>query len=113
MSQRFILALAAYMPQYNLYLRDISYAYIQFTTHLTHLNKEFSIHLLVKLGLDSNAILKIIKLLYGVPETRNHWFNTYYSHHCEKLSITQSTYNLCLLYTKNSSSSGFRIVGGK
>ena len=65
----------------------------------------------VELGLDSNAILKIIKLLYGVSEAGNHWFNTYHSYHCEKLSITQSTYDPYLSYTENSSSSGFGIVG--
>lgn len=38
MSQRLILALAACMPQYDLYLRDISQAYVQSTTHL---NRDF------------------------------------------------------------------------
>ncbi len=108
MSQRLILALAACMPQYDLYLRDISQAYVQSTTHL---NREFFVRPPVELGLPSNAILKIIKPLYGVPEAGNHWFNTYHSHHREKLSMTQSTYDPCLLYTENSSSSGFGIVG--
>ena len=107
MSQRLILALAVCMPQYDLYLRDISQAYIQSTTHL---NREFLVRPPVELGLHSDAILKIIKPLYGVPEAGNYWFSTYHSNHCEKLSMTQSTYNPYLLYTKNSSS-GFRIVG--
>ena len=108
MSQRLILALAACMPQYDLYLRDISQAYVQSTTHL---NREFFVRPPVELGLPSNAILKIIKPLYGVPEAGNHWFSTYHSHHREKLSMTQSTYDPCLLYTENSSRSGFGIVG--
>ena len=65
---------------------------------------------LQELGLQSDSILKIIKPLYGVPKAGNHWFNTYHRHHLEKLSMTQSTYNLCLLYTNNNSC-GFRIVG--
>lgn len=69
MSYYLILALAAYMLKYNLELRDIPLAYVQFTTHF---NREFYLHLLVKLGLDSNTILKIIKPLYGVSKVRNH-----------------------------------------
>ena len=38
MSQQLILALATCMQKYDLYLRDISQAYVQFTTHL---NGEF------------------------------------------------------------------------
>ena len=64
----------------------------------------------VELRLHSDAILKIIKPLYGVPEAGNHWFNTYHFHHCQKLSMRQSTYDPYLLYTE-SSSSGFGIVG--
>ena len=63
----------------------------------------------IELGLPSDAILKIIKPLYGVPEAENHWFNIYHSHHRKKLLMTQSTYDPCLLYTKNSSN-GFEIV---
>ena len=75
-----------------------------------HLNREFYIRLPVELELHSNAILKIIKPLYGFPEARNHWFNANYSHHFEKLLMTQSTYDPYLLYTENTSS-GFGILG--
>lgn len=91
-----------------MYLCNILQAYDQ---SITYLNKDFFIHPLIELGLFSNAILKIIKPLYRVSETRNHWFNTYHLHYHEKLLITQSTYDPCLLYTKNSSSCGFGIVG--
>ena len=91
-----------------MYLRDISQAYVQ---SIIYLNREFYVRPPVKLGLDSNAILKIMKPLYGVPKAGNHWFNTYHFHHCEKLSMTQSIYNPCLLYTENSSSTRFGIVG--
>ncbi len=107
MSQRLILALAVCMQQFNLYLRDISPGYVQSTTYL---NREFFVRPPQELGLQSDSILKIIKLLYGVPEAVNHWFNTYHRHHLEKLSMTQSTYNLCLMYTDNNSCV-FGIVG--
>lgn len=68
-------------------------------------------YLLVKLRLDNNTILKIIKPLYRVPKVKNHWFNTYRFDYYDKLLMTQSIYNFCLLYTKNSSGNRFEIVG--
>lgn len=107
MSQRLILSLAACMQQYDLYLRDISQAYIQSTTHL---NREFFVRPLQELELQSDSILKIIKPLYGVPKAGNYSFNTYHRHQLEKLSMTQSTYDPYLLYADNDSS-GFEVVG--
>jgi hypothetical protein len=52
--------------------------------------------------------LKIIKPLYGVPEAGNHWFHTYHQHHLDKLYISESTYDPCLLHTNEN---GFGIVG--
>ena len=45
-------------------------------------------------------ILKLVRPLYGVPETGNHWFQTYHGYHHEKLKMEQSTYDPCLLFTK-------------
>src|SRR6266702_4259539 len=87
-----------------LYLRDISQIYIQFNTHL---NRNFFIHLPLKFRLKDGLILRVIKPLYSVPETSNHWFNIYHRHHLNKLQINQSIYNPCLLYTN---SNGFRII---
>ena len=39
-----------------------------------------------------------MKPLYGVPQAGNHWFATYHTHHKEKLGMTKSTYDPCLLY---------------
>lgn len=63
-----------------------------------------------ELGLHSDTILKIIKPLYGIPEVGNHWFNSHHSHHLDKFSMTQSSYDPCLLYIRDNSS-GFGIVG--
>jgi hypothetical protein len=52
-------------------------------------------------------ILKVLKPLYKVLEARNHWFKTYYAYYVKNLNITQSTYNLCLLYSNKL----FGIVG--
>jgi hypothetical protein len=43
------------------------------------------------------TIIVVLKLLYGVTEAGTYWWATYFKHHREKLYITTSTYNLCLL----------------
>lgn len=96
------------MLQYDLYFWDILQAYVK---SITHLNRKFFMHLLVQLGLPGNVNFKIIKSLYGVSKAENHLFISYHFDQHEKLSMTQLTYDPCLLYTKNSSSSRFRIIG--
>jgi hypothetical protein len=102
-SQRLILCIAA-IGNHDLYLRDISQAYVQFTTNL---NREFYVQPPHKLPIDNDSILKVLKPLYGVPEAGNHWFKTYHAHHVKNLNMTQSTYDPCLLY----SNKPFGIVG--
>jgi hypothetical protein len=94
-SQRLILCLATMkLPQAQLYLRDISQAYVQSTTTL---NREFYVRPLTELsgqlGIDENSVLKVVRPLYGIPEAGNHWFRTYHSHHIEHLGMNQSTYD--------------------
>ncbi|KAI1002382.1 hypothetical protein K3495_g5815 [Podosphaera aphanis] len=98
-SQRLILCMASCIPNTNLYLRDISQAYVKSATKL---NRDFFIRpppeLKVELGLEENALLKAVKPLYGVPEAGNHWFCTYHNHHSKELFMTQSTFDSYLLY---------------
>ena len=105
MSQRLILALAAMIDLCNLYLRNITQAYVQSTTSL---NQKFYVRLPQELGLGNSAFLKIIKPFYGVPKASAHWFNTYHGHHTKKLLMAQSTYDSCLLHTNTN---GFEVVG--
>lgn len=106
-SQRLLLCLAQ-MGDYLLLLRDISQAYVQSATEL---NREFYVRppqeLKRQLGLDDNAILHVLKPLYGVPEAGNHWFKTYHDHHAEKLGVEQSTFDPCLLF----SNTPFGVIG--
>ncbi|TAQ87858.1 hypothetical protein B7494_g3834 [Chlorociboria aeruginascens] len=99
-SQRLILSIASMLlpTGHNLYLRDISQAYVQSTTEL---NRDFYVRPPKELKLANRTILKVIKPLYGVPEAGNHWFKTYYQHHVDELQMTQSTYDPCLLYTNS------------
>ncbi|EED12764.1 hypothetical protein TSTA_052850 [Talaromyces stipitatus ATCC 10500] len=55
------------------------------------------------------TILKVVKPLYGIPEAGNHWFRTYHIHHMDKLNMTTSTYDPCLLHYINQSQ-GFGIL---
>jgi hypothetical protein len=51
----------------------------------------------------------VLKPLYGVAEAGTYWWATYSKHHKEKLLITTSTYDLCLLVT--TTREAFGIVG--
>ena len=44
--------------------------------------------------------LRINRPLYGILEVGNYWFLIYYKYHINKLGLTTSTYNPCLLYYK-------------
>jgi len=83
----------------ELYLRDISQAYVQSTTTL---NRDFFIkpprELTAHLKLKEGAVLKVVKPLYNVPEAGNHWFKTYHSYYINEMSMKQSIYDPCLLY---------------
>jgi hypothetical protein len=68
MSQRIILALAAII-KHNLYLRDITQAYVQSKTPL---NRQFFIRSPPELDLSKDSILRVVKPLYGVPEAEAH-----------------------------------------
>jgi hypothetical protein len=111
-SQRLILALTATLigSGKNLYLRDISQAYVQSDTELC---RDLYIKPPIELEIAHNMVLKVIKPLYGIPEAGNHWFNTYHTHHIKELQMSQSTYDPCLLYTNTNTSTtaGFGVVG--
>jgi Reverse transcriptase (RNA-dependent DNA polymerase) len=105
-SQRLILAFAVILPDVKLYLRDITQAYTQSKTCL---NRAFYIRPPIELQLEEGSILRVVKPLYGVPEAGNHWYNTYHTHHIDQLDMSQSTYDPCLLYTRDTR--GFGLVG--
>ena len=105
-SQRVILCLATVLTATDIYLRDITQAYTQSTSNLAR-----EIYARPPPGFDIwiNCLLKVIKPLYGIPESGNHWFNTYHKHHLEELQMKQSTFDPCLLSTDEGAPLG--IVG--
>ena len=73
-NQRIVLSIAAMtMETIGLYLRDISQAYVQSTTLF---NRDFYINppreLVRELNLKESSVLKVLRPLYGVPESGNH-----------------------------------------
>ena len=69
MNQRLILTLTVNMSHLSLFLRNIFQVYVQSTISLT---RQFFIRPSVELGFKDNSILKIIKPLYEIPETKVH-----------------------------------------
>jgi hypothetical protein len=111
-SQRLIICLAVTFSQsMKLYLRDITQIYVQSRSTL---NRDFYVQsppeLIKLMGISPECILKLVKPLYEVPETGNHWFKTYHGHHTDKLGMIQSTYDSCLLYFTSPPS--FKLIWG-
>ncbi|KAI1000130.1 hypothetical protein K3495_g8068 [Podosphaera aphanis] len=48
-----------------------------------------------------DIIMVVRKPLHGIPEVGTHCWTTYHKHHQEKLGMEPSTYDPCLLITKN------------
>lgn len=109
-SQRILLCCAMIIPDMKVALRDISQAYTQSTTHL---ERNIFVRPVKELEMPPNKLLRVARPLYGIPEAGTHWFNTYQKHHIEKLNMETSTYDTCLLSSKNDNKTNleFGIVG--
>ncbi|KAM4061587.1 reverse transcriptase (RNA-dependent DNA polymerase) [Hirsutella rhossiliensis] len=111
-SQRLILAIAPGLLQnygITLSLRDITQAYPQSQTKLS---RTILTYLPTELQgkYPNGTIIRVIKPLYGIAEAGVHWFRTYQQHHLEKLDMSTSTYDSCLLIS-NTGPDTLGIVG--
>ncbi|KAM4065967.1 HHT1, Histones H3 and H4 [Hirsutella rhossiliensis] len=79
----------------TLSLRDITQAYPQSQTKLSDHSYVFA-HGTTR-QIPNGTIIRVIKPLYGIAEAGVHWFRTYQQHHLEKLDMSTSTYDSCLL----------------
>lgn len=50
------------------------------------------------MGLEKEKVLKVVRPLYGMPESPMHWFKTYLEYHKEKLGMGHSELDPCFLY---------------
>ena len=82
----------------NIYLCDISQAYMQ---SMTNLARDFYIHAPTEMGLKPGTILQVISPLYSMPEAGMHWYKTYHNHHLNNLEMIPSTFDPCLLFNKH------------
>lgn len=66
-----------------------------------------------ELEIPPNKLLRVVRPLYGISEAGTHLFNTYQKHHIVKLNMETSTYDTCLLSSKNDNKTNleFGIVG--
>lgn len=93
-SLRILVALCA-MYELPLHTRDVTKAFLQSTTVL---RRPVFVRPPKEMGID-DAVLKIIRPLYGMPESPIHWFNTYLNYHKEKLGMSGVPMDPCLLYS--------------
>ncbi|KAI0996562.1 hypothetical protein K3495_g11622 [Podosphaera aphanis] len=87
-------------------LRDVSQAYVQFTTVL---KRNIFVRPPKESNLSEDSILRVVRPLYGMSQAGNHWFSTYHKHHTENLQMANSPFDPCLLHT--SLHSLFGVVG--
>ena len=93
-SVRIMLAVAAAM-RLDIYLRDISQAYVSSDAHLL---REVYVIPPPELGLDEDILWHVRRPLYGLPESGLLWFETYVSHHQDVLGMRSMEIDPCFLY---------------
>lgn len=55
------------------------------------------------MALPEGYVLKVVKPLYGIPESGLHWYLTYLNHHLRTLGMKRSRVDLCVLYRRTGS----------
>ena len=93
-SQRLLLALAPSIPKTRVFSRDITQAYVQSNTKL---ERQVYIKAPKEMGLPDGWVLKIMKPLYGIPESGLHWYLTYLDHHLNELNMKRTRTDPCVL----------------
>lgn len=86
-SQRLIRNLAASIPKMNSFARNITQKYIQ---NNTELERNVYIFAPPEMKIPPNTVLKVVKTLYGIPESGIHWYLTHQEHHIERLGMRRS-----------------------
>ena len=101
MNQRLILCIVVMIESdsIKLYFQNITQTYVQ---SIFIFNRNFyvkSFHEFVKIMKTSfDCILKMMKSLYEIFKTNNHWFFIYHKHHIERFVMIESNYDSCLFH---------------
>ena len=93
-SQRVALSIAASLPNMKVYTRDVTQAYIQSRSRL---EREVYIRAPKEMELKDGYVLRVIKPLYGIPESGLHWYLTYLAHHLDSLGMKRTRVDPCVL----------------
>ncbi len=88
-------ALYASLPSHKCYLRDISQAYSQAETKL---DRPVYLRPVPEMNVPNGKVLKVLNPLYGIPESRLHWYVTYANHHKDVLGMTATKFDPCILF---------------
>lgn len=86
------------LPEWNIYLRDISQAYTQSDNDL---HRKVFVKPVPEFCLSSDTLLRVDHPLYGIFEHGWPWFVTYHKFHKQTLSLTPAAHDLCLMFTKD------------
>lgn len=77
------------------FLRDITQAYVQSDSTL---ERDVYLKPPPEMNLPPGSVLKVMKPLYGIPESGLHWYLTYLHYHLERIGMTRSTVYPCVPY---------------
>lgn len=97
-TQRLVMSLAASIEDMTPFIRDVTQAYVQSRSKL---ERDVYIKAPTELDLPPDTVLKVVKPLYGIPESGLHWYLTYVGHHIDKLNMTRATSDPCLLIRRD------------
>lgn len=97
---RLLLALVA-SYQLSLFTREVAKAFLQ--SHTT-LRRAAYMRPPKEMGLLPNKVLKVLKPLYGMPESPMHWYSTYVGHHRNHLHMKQVPPDPCLMFKRTGTS---------
>lgn len=97
-SQRILLSLTASIPDMQVFTRDVTQAYIQ-------RNKPLQIPVYIEapkeMGLSEGEVLRVVRPLYGIPESGLHWYLTYLEYHSDKLGMHRATIDPCVMIKRD------------
>ena len=101
MNQRLILCIVIMIKNDLIKLNfwNITQTYVQ---SIFIFNRNFYVKLFYKfvkiMKISFDCILKIMKLLYKMFKSNNHWFFIYHKYHIKRFVMIKSIYNSCLFY---------------
>lgn len=86
---------------FHLFTRDVTKAFVQSKTLLT---RPANMRAPAEIEIPRGQVLKVLKPLYGMPESPMHWYSTYIDYYKTRMGMMQLPLDPCLIYKKDNSS---------